>query len=310
MLSSSLCREQELKSERFLEWADQIRQAWDHDHSGVPVYTHRKLWEWLFIIEALHERGMLQPGKRGVGFGVGQDPMVALFANLGCDITATDMDHAKADKAGWVETGQHASTLQHLNGYGLCDPDDFAERVDFRTVDMNHIPTDLTGYDFTWSACAFEHLGSIARGQEFIFNQMRCLKSGGVGVHTTEFNVSSNRRTIATGGTVVFRRHDIDWMADQLRNRGHSISLDYDAGSSEADNHVDTPPFSDTHLKILIGEHVATSLAVAVEKGSGDSGDLVPSGMRVRDLQLRAEQTVLTVLARGRRLVARLAGRS
>ncbi|MCP3912284.1 MAG: class I SAM-dependent methyltransferase [Actinomycetia bacterium] len=267
------------------------------------------MWEWLFIIEALHERDMLRPGRRGLGFGVGQDPMTALFAGLGCEITATDMDPDAADQAGWVETGQHASTLEHLNGHGLCEPDEFAERVDFRTVDMNHIPADLDGYDFTWSACAFEHLGSITRGQELIFEQMRCLRRGGVGVHTTEFNVSSNRRTIATGGTVVFRRRDIDWMADHLRSRGHSLTLDYDPGSSEADNHVDTPPFSNTHLKILIGEHVATSMALVVEKGRAVGTDLMPPIMRARDYWLRAQQAAPTMMVRGHELVARLIGR-
>ena len=38
---------------------------------------HRKMWEWLFIAEALRERGMLAAGRRGVGFGVGQEPLVS-----------------------------------------------------------------------------------------------------------------------------------------------------------------------------------------------------------------------------------------
>ena len=57
---------------------------------------HRKMWEWLFIAEALRERGMLAAGRSGLGFGVGQEPLVALFAAAGCDVVATDQPHESA----------------------------------------------------------------------------------------------------------------------------------------------------------------------------------------------------------------------
>ncbi len=39
------------------------------------------------------------------------------------------------------------------------------QRVQYRYVDMSEIPDDLTGFDFTWSSCAFEHLGDLAAGR-------------------------------------------------------------------------------------------------------------------------------------------------
>jgi len=30
------------------------------------------------------------------------------------------------------------------------------------------LPADLTGFDFCWSICALEHLGTIAQGLDFI----------------------------------------------------------------------------------------------------------------------------------------------
>ena len=43
------------------------------------------------------------------------------------------------------------------------------------------IDTDCHGqFDFVWSACAFEHLGSILNGLEFVVNSVKCLKPGGV----------------------------------------------------------------------------------------------------------------------------------
>ena len=265
-LRSSLCTEASLTSDRFVRWAERIRPAWDHAGSGLPVLIHRKLWEWLFIIEALSERGMLLPGRRGLGFGVGNDPLPSLFASLGCEIVATDLDVAQATEAGWVAGGQHAAALADLNRAGLCDPDQFAQRVSFRPVDMNRIPDGLRGFDFTWSACAFEHLGSIERGQEFLLRQMSCLRPGGVAVHTTEFNVSSDRSTVTWGPTVLFRRRDVDWIARHLRRGGDRLDVDFDTGSSVADRHVDVPPYTNVHLKTMVSSYVTTSLALVIEK--------------------------------------------
>src|SRR5262249_38291312 len=145
----------------------------------VPrLYTHfrlhRKLWEFCYIAQALEERGMLGPGRRGLGFGVGREPLAELFASLGCEIVATDLDDEQARRAGWADTEQHASKLEALNERKICDPEIFRKLVAFRYVDMNAIPADLRGFDFTWSSCSFEHLGSIDRGMRFILKQMDC----------------------------------------------------------------------------------------------------------------------------------------
>jgi len=280
-LPSSLCTEATLRSENFLRWAETLRPAWDHDESGVAVLTHRKLWEWLFIVQALFERGKLAPGMRGIGFGVGQDPLAALFADMGCQIVATDLDPESATNAGWADGVQYSTDLRQLNQYGICKERDFERLVSLRAVDMNHIPSDLRGFDFSWSACAFEHLGSIELGKRFITNQMRCLKSGGIGVHTTEYNVSSNDTTVDNGPTVIFRKRDIEELVLELHALGHGVELDLDAGSSEIDKHVDVQPYTDVHLKIMIGDYVATSIGLIVEKSVDRS--LAPSLRRLSD---------------------------
>lgn len=50
---------------------------------GEQERLNRKIWEWCYVAEALSERGMLLPGRRGLGFAVGQEPLVALFASAG-----------------------------------------------------------------------------------------------------------------------------------------------------------------------------------------------------------------------------------
>jgi len=310
LLRSSLCTERGLLDERMLAWADRIRDAWDHSNTGAPVLTHRKIWEWVFIIQALHERGMLAPGRRGLGFGVGQDPLAALFASFGCEIVATDLETSEAAAAGWVETDQHATTLADLNRDGICDPETFAANVSFRAVDMRAIPPDLrrSGFDFTWSACSFEHLGSIWAGEEFILRQMDCLVPSGVAVHTTEFNVESNARTVAVGHTVLYRRRDIESLAEDLRSIGHAIELDFATGSSPADRHVDHPPWTGPHLKIQLDRFVATSIGLIIEKAPGTGG--VPWRPGVGwTLRRRVREVAAGADAQARHLTRRVRGR-
>ena len=257
-----------MTDEKVLRWAEVMRPAWDHDAERSAVPMHRKIWEWAFTLHVLDQQGLLRPGSRGLGFGVGQDPLSAVLASRGCEIVATDMDPDRAAARGWLESGEYAGTAERLNTAGLCDPDDFAKRVTFEIVDMNRIPDHLRGFDFTWSSCAFEHLGSIARGQEFILRQMQCLRPGGIAVHTTEYNVFSNGPTVSTGETVLFRKRDIEWLVDELRSEGHRVEVDFDTGSGLADRHVDMPPWQGPHLKLRIGEHVSTSLALIVEAGT------------------------------------------
>ena len=45
---------------------------------------------------------------------------------------------------------------------------------------------------------------------DFVINSMRVLKPGGVAVHTTEFNLSSNDDTIEARDLCVYRRRDIE----------------------------------------------------------------------------------------------------
>lgn len=265
-LQSRLCTQAQLESPQFIDWAKRMLPAWSPNGSQRPVNLHRKLWEWVFIARALEEGGVLRPGCRGLGFGVGQEPQAALFASLGCEIVATDLDPNDGAAARWADSGQHAARLDALNATNLCPPREFSERVQLRRVDMNRIPTDLTGFDFTWSSCAFEHLGSIVRGQDFVLRQMECLRPGGLAVHTTEFNLSSDRRTLDWRRTVLFRRRDIEELAAMLKGEGHSIELDFEAGNGPADLHVDAPPYSDVHLKVWVRGFKVTSLGLVIRR--------------------------------------------
>jgi hypothetical protein len=232
---------------------------------------HRKIWEHCFIAQALNERGMLAPGRRGLGFAVGHEPLPELFASLGCNILATDLapDLAPNQAVNWTTTGQHAASLQDLNIRGICDPDLFQQQVSFRYVDMRDLPDDLGSYDFIWSACALEHLGTLKLGEEFIYASLKYLKPGGVAVHTTEYNLQSNFWTVTKGLNVIYRKRDFERIAQRLRQRGYRIDLDFTRGNLPYDHIVDKYPFGqDAHLTLMLGGYVVTSFAMIIEDGS------------------------------------------
>jgi hypothetical protein len=231
---------------------------------------HRKIWEYCFVCQALDERDMLREGRRGLGFAVGREPLPAMFANLGARIVATDLAAEEADKRGWVDSNQHAASLDMLNTRGICPDAVFRDRVTFEIADMRDISAGLRDFDFLWSSCSLEHLGSLELGRKFIFDALDCLKPGGVAVHTTEFNVSSNTETLTSGQTSLFRQWDIETCAEALRAAGHAIDLDFRLGNSALDLHIDMPPYPQlVHLRLDVGGFAVTSFGLIIRKAGG-----------------------------------------
>jgi hypothetical protein len=212
---------------------------------------------------------MLAPERRGIGFGVGREPLAALFASRGCQITATDLETDAAKTKGWVGTDQHATQAAILNDRGICPSDLFTDNVAFRFTDMNAIDVlcEHNVYDFCWSACSLEHLGSIDAGLRFITNSVKMLRPGGVAVHTTEFNCLSNSDTLTDGPTVLFRKRDIEGLLDNLAAQGHTSTVDFWSGEGDLDHYVDAPPYSaDRHLRLQLERFVTTSIGIIIKR--------------------------------------------
>jgi hypothetical protein len=256
---STLCRQQSFDQPYFRFWTQRL---------GASFVYHRKLWEHVFILQALWERGVIRSGARGLGFGVGREPLPALFASEGCEITATDMDPGDAVEKGWSQSAQHAAGLDALRFDHICPPELFEQRIAFRVCDMNDISEGLADYDFCWSSCALEHLGSIEHGARFIESSIERLRPGGWAVHTTEFNLSSNSDTLEAGGTVLFRDRDLRELAGRLEEAGHHVApLDLAPGDQLLDDYVDVPPYRpQPHLQLAIAGYACTSVGFIVQR--------------------------------------------
>ena len=259
---STLCQQVHFTLDQYRWWARALKDK--------PKFL-RKQWEFVYIAQALHERGLLAPGKRGLAFGVGREPLPALFASFGVEVVATDQSLDGAVKAGWVRSAEHSADLSALNDLGICTDRMFSQLVSFAELDMNAIDSRFEGqFDFCWSACSLEHLGSLAHGLEFIKNSMKTLKPGGLAIHTTEFNLTSNDATLESEGLSLYRRRDIEALIEELKALGHRPSpVDFTRGEGFAETVVDLPPFGrgEPHVRLRIADYDCTSIGVIVERG-------------------------------------------
>lgn len=259
--TSTLCQQVHFGFDQYRYWCQALKEQ--------PKY-YRKQWEFVFIAQALFERGLLRAGKKGLVFGAGQEPLPSLFASFGVQILATDQDAEGAVRSGWTATGQHTFDLSALNQRGICTDRMFSELVSFMPVDMNAIPTSLDNeFDFCWSACALEHLGSLEHGLAFIQNSLRALRPGGVAVHTTEFNLFSNADTFESEFCSFYRRRDIEDVIGRLERDGFVVSpVDWTIGEGFAERVADFPPYGrgEPHIRLVAASYQCTSIGLIITR--------------------------------------------
>ncbi len=271
-LGSRTCRQADIEHDWLRHWCRRL---------GIWPAYHRKVWEACFIAQAAWEAGALAPNRRALGFAVGREALPSLFAGAGMEVVATDLPAGDARAREWIGSGQHAggagaAAKAALFRPGLVGAEEFDRLVSFRDADMRRIPPDLLrgGFDLVWSACAVEHLGSLRRGADFVLEAMRCLRPGGVAVHTTEFNTDEAGGTLRRGGTVLFQRRHLDALSRRLAEAGHRmLPLDDAPGDGPLDAFVDLPPYGEEagwppgapqppHLRLSIRGYPVTSAGI------------------------------------------------
>lgn len=268
MLNSMVCRYDQFLSPWYAKWTERM---------GFPTavtldvnYSYRKIWEWAAIMEALDERGMLHAGRRGIGFAVGTESLPSIFADHGVQILATDLPDEESD-GHWEAGNQHASNIDALFHGNHVAKENFDRLVTFQPVNMLDISSlPDASFDFAWSSCAMEHLGSLEAGLDFVRNAMRIIKPGGVAVHTTEFNCSSNDATMTDGWNVLYRQRDLEDLDRSLRPMRCGLEpFDFDPGSHRYDLAYDPEPYfqgPERHIKLQFGPFVTTSFLLIVRK--------------------------------------------
>ena len=163
-----------------------------------PLYLHRKWWEWAFIFDRL-SKAACSPWDARAGVRSGRRETAVLFAKLGASITATDAPSGM----NWTNISDGSDYKHWLFKSDIIDQEAFDDRVSFEYCDMNHISTHLTDYDFCWSSCCFEHLGSLQHGIDFVINSVeRPLKSAAL--HATRRSLISPLMTRRSKPVLLF----------------------------------------------------------------------------------------------------------
>jgi 2-polyprenyl-3-methyl-5-hydroxy-6-metoxy-1,4-benzoquinol methylase len=256
-ITSQCCTAAQFEENLYKRWAKEI---------GQEIKYHRKQWEYVYILEALNFFGYLKEGITGVGFGCGKEPLAAVMAKYGCNVLATDIVPQDGADIHWG-----ARSALDMFYPGIVAQDTFLNHVSFMPVDMTNIPDKLHGrFDFVWSCCALEHLGSLRSGIDFISSSGKCLKSGGIAVHTTEFNVGDPEDTMETSGLSLYRKRDLENMVEGLKAEGLSVlPFNWDTGNLRQDHYIDLPPYQqETHLKLQVEAYIVTSIGMIIRKNS------------------------------------------
>ena len=109
-LRSKPSTQADLESDWTRHWSAELK---------IAHVFHRKLWEYAYIMQAIHQFGHVRDGARGLGFGCGQEALPSYLASKGCQITATEMPPDSAGAALWAQTNQYASLDQVFQAHYL-----------------------------------------------------------------------------------------------------------------------------------------------------------------------------------------------
>jgi len=201
--------------------------------------------------------------------------------------------HRKIWELGYVlqaifESGHMTAGARGL-GFG-CGVEPIPSYLAAQGVDV--MMTDLTpdrAFEAGWAATnqhaetlAASHLGTIARGFDFVENSLRTLRPGGLSVHTTEFNINPVGETIDNWPTVLFQRKHFEELSQRLTAQGHDVApLDFFLGDKPMDRFIDLPPYhhdlpadltdwlgEPRHLKVGVDGFPCTCFGILVRKAA------------------------------------------
>ncbi len=118
---SKACTQEDVESPWFRYWCKELKIA--------PCY-HRKLWEFALLLQTLFEQDLLVPGKSGIGFGCGEEPLASYFASKGIDVLVTDLELERVrGAAGWRPASMPAASRAAIirnSAVGISSIDMFA----------------------------------------------------------------------------------------------------------------------------------------------------------------------------------------
>jgi len=254
----------DIETRWFRYWCEQLKER--------PRY-HRKLWEFAYIMQALHAADALKKGARVLVLGADQQPAPSYLAAKGAEVLVAQGQDQPAP-------GPGGDPLFYDE---LATKAAFAKQVVRRAVDLSALPDDLAGFDACVCIAAATARGSVRAGVDFMKGLPDTLKPGGVAVCMADFNYADDERTLDNWGSVLFQRRHFEEVAAAWRDQGHEVTpLDFNVGYMALDRFIDIPPFDVSrteaqaglwrdgwqaaHLKTAVDGFAATSFGMVVRR--------------------------------------------
>jgi hypothetical protein len=252
---------------------------------------HRKIWEYFIINKNLeiHFNNKFY-NKKGLGFAVGNEPLVPYFILKKNYITATDISKNNINYKKWFLTNQNIDIgfNKYINPKSekyMLDEETFNSYCEKLYINMNNLPKKINNnkYDFLWSSCALEHLGSVKKSFDFIIKSLKFLKKGGIAVHTTEYNYISNDKTLITEDCIIFLKSHFKILGKKLKKFGYKLlPINFNRENTFINNNVDVYPYNTvkdcklcnyilndnkkTHINLNISGYNSTSIFFVIIK--------------------------------------------
>jgi SAM-dependent methyltransferase len=241
---------------------------------GVPA-LNRKQWEFVQIITALKQRGLLKEDVVGLSMGSGHETVLYAIARRVKHLTVTDL---YAEDSSWecARASNADEYVRKSKPFPVAD-----ERLTVLNMDMRDLSFADGSFDFAYSSCAFEHIGGDDDFIRHLREVYRVLRNGGVYIMTTEFTF--NVTTIPIPNNYLF---SADHLSRLIAASGFTPERTFDASLAEQSanfpipgqiddlSYVDENHFARTlvtscvipHVQLLYGRHPFTSCILVLTK--------------------------------------------
>lgn len=157
---------------------------------------HRKQWEFALVFHALDRLGFLAGGRQGLVLGGGRERLLYAVAPRVRRLLVTDL---YSPQTTWAEARtDDPERYVRVDAPFDCD----LRALEVRRMDMRELALPDAAFDFAYSCCAIEHIGTEEDFARHLREVARVLRPGGAYVFTTEFHYGSE--TLADPENYVF----------------------------------------------------------------------------------------------------------